>query len=69
MKIFTADTGDPLEENSPDQTRSFDTKVLSKFIYSLNIARQHVGGYPPTHPLIAKSVSRTLGLLSELGFS
>jgi len=66
MKIFTADTGDPLEENSPDQTRSFDTKVLSKFIYSLNIARQHVGGYPPTHPLIAKSVSRTLGLLSEL---
>lgn len=66
MNILTADAGGPLEENIPDQTRSFDTKILSKFIYSLNIARQHVGGYPPTHPLIAKSVSRTLDLLSDL---
>lgn len=45
---------------------SFDTKVLSKFIYALNIARQHVGSYPDDHPLIAKSTGNVLKLLANL---
>jgi len=45
---------------------SFDTKVLSKFIYALNIARQHVGSYPAGHPMIAGSTGHVLKFLANL---
>jgi len=45
---------------------SFDTKVLSKFIYALNIARQHVGSYPIGHPMIAGSTGNVLKFLANL---
>lgn len=55
-----------MEESQPNQSRSFDTKVLSKFIYALNIARQHVGSYPATHPIIVRSISTAHSLLHSL---
>ncbi len=43
-----------------------DTRLLSNFIYELNIARRHVIAYPSQHPVIAASVDKVLGLLHEL---
>jgi len=43
-----------------------DTKLLSDFIYSLNIARRQVQSYPPGHPIIAAAADKLLGLLPKL---
>lgn len=54
-----------MAENAP-QNLDFDTKVLSKFIYALNISRQHCMAYPPTHPQVRKSAKLLISLLEQL---
>lgn len=44
----------------------FDTKVMSDFIYSLNIARRQVQSYPLGHPVIAKAAQKLLDVLPKL---
>lgn len=43
-----------------------DTKVLSDFIYALNIARRQVLSYPPGHPVINAAAEKLLGLLPTM---
>lgn len=43
-----------------------DTKVMSDFIYSLNIARRQIQSYPPGHPIITAAADKLLGLLPKL---
>ena len=43
-----------------------DLKLLSKFIYELNIARHHTLTYPAEHPIIARSIRHALDFLKQL---
>ena len=43
-----------------------DTRVMSDFIYSLNIARRQIQSYPPGHPVITAAADKLLGLLPKL---
>lgn len=43
-----------------------DLKLLSKFIYELNIARHHTVTYPASHPVIGQSVQKALSYLEQL---
>ncbi len=43
-----------------------DLKLLSKFIYELNIARHHTITYPADHPVIGQSVRQALAYLGQL---
>ena len=43
-----------------------DTKVLSDFLYALNIARRQVIAYPSGHPMIAQAADKLLTLLTRL---
>jgi hypothetical protein len=43
-----------------------DLKLLSKFIYELNIARHHTLTYPAGHPVIGQSVHQALAYLEQL---
>lgn len=43
-----------------------DLKLLSKFIYELNIARHHTITYPANHPVIGQSVRQALSYLEKL---
>lgn len=43
-----------------------DLKLLSKFIYELNIARHHTITYPANHPVIGQSVRQALSYLEQL---
>jgi hypothetical protein len=43
-----------------------DTKLMSDFIYSLNIARRQVQSYPSGHPVIAQAAEKLLGILPKL---
>ena len=43
-----------------------DTRILSDFLYELNIARRHVSAYPPEHPLVLRSSQKVLGHLAGL---
>lgn len=43
-----------------------DTKVMSDFIYALNIARRQVQSYPHGHPIIAKAAEKLLSVLPKL---
>jgi len=43
-----------------------DTRFLSDFIYSLNIARRQVAAYPPGHPMIASAAEKLLALLEKV---
>lgn len=45
---------------------NLDTKVLSGFIYALNIARRQSLVYPAGHPLIDVAVGKLLGLLPKM---
>jgi len=54
-----------MAENTP-QNLDFDTKILSKFIYALNISRQHCLAYPAGHPQIRKSAEQLISLLRQL---
>ena len=43
-----------------------DTRVLSDFIYALNIARRQILSYPPGHPVIASANAKLLSQVSRL---
>lgn len=43
-----------------------DVKLLSNFIYELNISRRHVTAYPKDHPIIAASLDKALQILDQL---
>ena len=53
----------PLSDTS---TLDLDTRLLSNFIYELNIARRHVIAYPDNHPIIASTLSKVTNLLCQL---
>ena len=48
------------------QESGFDTKLLSDFIYELNIARRCGMSYPQGHPRIQASVKKVMDLLRQL---
>ena len=50
----------------PPSTLDLDTKILSEFIYALNIARRHVTSYPPGHPVIKKAADKLLALFPRM---
>lgn len=43
-----------------------DTRLLSEFIYALNIARRQVVAYPSGHPLITNAAEKLVSLLEKL---
>lgn len=43
-----------------------DTRLLSEFVYALNIARRQVAVYPPGHPLITHAAEKLIALLEKL---
>ena len=45
---------------------NLDTKVLSEFIYALNIARRQILSYPPGHPVINVAAEKLLDLLPQM---
>jgi hypothetical protein len=51
-----------------DQTQTFDldTKLLSEFIYALNIARRQVMSYPPGHPMVATATAKLIDVVPRL---
>ncbi len=53
---------------NPSETdlHELDIKVLLKFLYTLNITRNHVSAYPENHPIIETSAIQLLGLLQKL---
>ena len=48
------------------QETAFDSKLLSDFIYELNIARRCGLSYPPGHPRIQASIKKVMSLLGRL---
>ncbi len=47
-------------------TTDLDKPLLTTFLYELNISRRKLTLYPPEHPQIAASVTKTLDILKEL---
>lgn len=43
-----------------------DTRMLSNFIYEINIARRHMSTYPTGHPMIGMATDKVLNLLEHL---
>jgi hypothetical protein len=43
-----------------------DTRLLSEFVYALNIARRQVAAYPPGHPMIAAAAEKLVSLQEKL---
>jgi len=48
------------------QTLDLDTKLLSEFIYALNIARRQVLSYPPGHPMVATATAKLIDVVPRL---
>jgi hypothetical protein len=48
------------------QTLDLDTKLLSEFIYALNIARRQVMSYPPGHPMVATATAKLIDVVPRL---
>ena len=51
---------------SKNTEAAVDTKILSDFIFELNISRRCVNSYPKGHPLISTSVKKAVDLLPHL---
>lgn len=51
--------------HSADQ-EELDTKVLSRFIYEMNITRRYVLSYPSGHPVVESSIWKVLQSLEQL---
>lgn len=49
------------------ENRALDTRILSEFIYELNIARRQLGLYPAGHPQIRAACDAALDRLRRLG--
>lgn len=47
-------------------TTRLDTKLLSNFIYQMNIVRRQGSAYPPGHQVIVTAAERTLKVLEQL---
>ena len=45
---------------------NLDTRLLSDFIYALNIARRQILSYPPGHPVINAAAEKLLGLMPQM---
>lgn len=43
-----------------------DTRLLSEYVYALNIARRQVAAYPPGHPMITSAADKLLALQEKL---
>lgn len=43
-----------------------DTRLLSEFLYALNIARRQIAAYPPGHPMITAASEKLLALLKKV---
>ena len=54
------------QQNRSAHPFDLDTRVLSDFIYELNIARRQLSLYPPGHPLIGNSSHTALTMLGKL---
>ena len=52
--------------NPQEQESALDTRLLSDFIYELNIARRCGISYPQGHPRIQDSIKKVMGLLRQL---
>lgn len=64
-----------MERSAPTHLPDLDTRLLSDFIYEMNIARRQLSIYPAGHPMIEASTDKVLRLLerlfefrSEIGF-
>lgn len=55
-----------MEANPSKSSLNLDTKVLSEFIYALNIARRHILAYPSGHPVITAAAGKLVGLLPKM---
>ncbi len=55
-----------MEARSPKTGLDLDTKLLSEFIYALNIARRQINSYPAGHPVINAAAERLLALLPKM---
>ena len=53
---------DPAPENNQD----LDLKLLSDFIYEMNITRRYAQSYPPDHPIITNAAGKVTGQLAKL---
>jgi hypothetical protein len=54
--------------NVVDQNQSLDldTRLLSEFVYALNIARRQVLAYPQGHPIVSAATSKLIAVVSPL---
>ncbi len=55
-----------MTESSRQNLPDLDTRMLSDFIYELNIARRHLSTYPAGHPMIDASTEKVVALLQNL---
>ena len=55
-----------MEAKQPKTALDLDTKLMSDFIYALNIARRQVQSYPHGHPIIATAAEKLLCVLPKL---
>ena len=58
--------GNVMDGNPSKVGLDLDTKVMSDFIYSLNIARRQIQSYPSGHPVIAVAANRLIKVLPKL---
>ena len=49
-----------------NQSLNLDTKLLSEFVYALNIARRQVLSYPPAHPMVATATAKLIAIVPRL---
>lgn len=55
-----------MEHSSLQNLPDLDTRMLSNFIYEINIARRHLSTYPIGHPMIDTATDKVLALLDQL---
>lgn len=48
------------------QGLDLDTKLLSEFVYALNIARRQVLAYPPGHPMVVAAIGKLIAVVPLL---
>ncbi len=49
-----------------NQGLNLDTKLLSEFVYALNIARRQVLSYPSDHPIVATATAKLIAIVPRL---
>lgn len=55
-----------MSKNPSKSGLDLDTKLMSDFIYSMNIARRQVQAYPPGHKVISVAANRLVSVLPKL---